>query len=382
MEDPKRSKSVPDITCCQPQADLISPSASSGNATPSFDRPWTVGSMNTTVGDIPLVNTTLQSSDRIGSWKARWGIGRMSYIVTPGLYAVGKPTEKSYVFVSANYKMSFDRLRSELKNIDAWIMVIDTNGINVWCAAGKGTFGTDEIVRRITAVRLGKVVSHRRLILPQLGAPGVRAHEVKNRSGFHVIYGPVRASDIHAYLEAGFKATSEMRRIRFPLRNRIVLTPIELRQANKYLLIAAACFLLLSGLGPGTYSLDRVISFGLISAVLCVLTVVAGATLPPLLLPYLPGKSFSVKGAWIGLAMSAILGWLFLENPDLLPNWFSAAGWFCIMTAVTSFMAMNFTGSSTYTSLSGVLKEMRIAVPGQIIVAVAGIGLWIAGLFV
>ncbi|MFH1891789.1 MAG: mercury methylation corrinoid protein HgcA [Candidatus Zixiibacteriota bacterium] len=382
MDDSKRSESVPGTACCQPDSNLADLTAGIDTFVPSLDHAWIVGRVQTAIGEVPVVSTSLQSSDRIGSWKARWGIGRMSYVVAPGLYAIGKPTEKSHVFVSANYKMSFDRVRSELKNIDAWIMVIDTKGINVWCAAGKGTFGTDEIVRRIAAVRLSEVVSHRRLILPQLGAPGVRAHEVKNKSGFHVIYGPVRASDIPAYLEAGFKATPEMRRIRFPLRGRIVLAPIELRQTEKYLLIVAACMLLLSGLGPGIYSLDRVVSFGLVSVVLCVLTAVAGAILPPLLLPYLPGKSFSVKGAWIGIAMSALLGWIYLGNPDLLRNWFSAAGWFCVMTAVTSFMAMNFTGSSTYTSLSGVLREMRIAVPSQIIVAVAGVGLWTAGLFV
>ncbi|MDP4239714.1 MAG: hypothetical protein Q8904_09645 [Bacteroidota bacterium] len=34
--------------------------------------------------------------------------------------------------------------------------------------------------------------------------------------------------------------------------------------------------------------------------------------------------------------------------------------------SIASFMTMNFTGSSTYTSLSGVQKEMKWAVPLQI----------------
>jgi len=66
---------------------------------------------------------------------------RMSYAISPGLYAVGNPTKESDVFVSANYKLSFDVLRRELKGFNAWILVLDTKGINVWCAAGKGTFG-------------------------------------------------------------------------------------------------------------------------------------------------------------------------------------------------------------------------------------------------
>ena len=56
--------------------------------------------------------------------------------------------------------------------------------------------------------------------------------------------------------------------------------------------------------------------------------------------------------------------------------------WIFLIPVVSSFLAMNFTGASTYTSLSGVKKEMRIAVPLQIIAAVLGIGMWIAGRFV
>jgi hypothetical protein len=39
----------------------------------------------------------------------------------------------------------------------------DTKGINVWCAAWKGTFGTEELIRRIETSGLAAVVSHRTL---------------------------------------------------------------------------------------------------------------------------------------------------------------------------------------------------------------------------
>ena len=94
----------------------------------------------------------------------------MNYRVEPGLYAVGQPDPQSPVLVSANYKLSFDRLRCRLAGLSVWILVIDTNGINVWCAAGKGTFGADEIVRCVESSRLSEVVAHRTLIVPQLGA--------------------------------------------------------------------------------------------------------------------------------------------------------------------------------------------------------------------
>ncbi|MBU1627675.1 acetyl-CoA synthase subunit gamma, partial [bacterium] len=163
------------------------------------------GYIDTAIGKIPKVSTALTFADTLGSWKARWGIGRMRYMIDPGLYAVGKPTPDSVVFVSANYKMSFDRLRVELNEIDAWLMVLDTKGINVWCAAGKGTFGTEEIINRIKDTQLDKVVTHRKIILPQLGAPGVKAYEVKKRSGFRVVYGPIRSKDIKDFVDSGMK---------------------------------------------------------------------------------------------------------------------------------------------------------------------------------
>ena len=209
---------------------------------------WVIGKIPTSAGDVPAAETSLTFADRLGSWKARWAINRMNFRVQPGLYAVGRPTAESPVFVSANYKMSFDRLRSNLEGIDGWIMVLDTRGINVWCAAGKGTFGTAEIINRIQQVRLGEIVSHRKLILPQLGAPGVSAHEVKELCGFNVIYGPIMARDIKAFIDAGYKAVPEMRKVKFTFRDRIVLIPTDLVKSSKFLFLAMAGLLLLSGL--------------------------------------------------------------------------------------------------------------------------------------
>ena len=107
----------------------------------------------------------------------------MTYTIDPGLYALGRPDEHSPVLVTANYKMSFDRLREALPGMNAWILVLDTKGINVWCASGKGTFGTEELVGRLESNGLSRVVAHRELILPQLSGPGIAAHLVKKLSG-------------------------------------------------------------------------------------------------------------------------------------------------------------------------------------------------------
>ncbi len=172
--------------------------------------------------------------DRLGTLRVRLGIGRMNYRVRPGLYALGRPTAEAPVLVSANFKLSVDHLRSAVRGLDAWILVLDTHGINVWCAAGKGLFGTDEVVRQVESVGLSARVSHRKLVLPQLAAPGVAAHEVKRRTGFRVVYGPVRAADIPAFLAARMTATDEMRQVRYGWRDRAILIPVEVITGAKY----------------------------------------------------------------------------------------------------------------------------------------------------
>ena len=144
--------------------------------------PYIAGLNVTTAGAVPRVSTVLTTKDIVGAWRVRWGIGRMNYKVVPGLYSVGKPDENTPVLITANYKLTFHRLRKELDGLNLWILVLDTKGVNVWCAAGKGTFGTEELVHRIEAAKLVEIVKHRTVILPQLGATGVAAHEVQREA--------------------------------------------------------------------------------------------------------------------------------------------------------------------------------------------------------
>jgi len=338
--------------------------------------------LDTSVGKIPQVRTRLVGSDHLGTFKARWGINRMDYRVPPGLYAVGRPDKHSEVLVTANYKMSFDRLRRVLGDRNHWILVLDTQGINVWCAAGKGTFGTQELINQIASTRLSELVEHRRLILPQLGAVGVAAHQVKRASGFRVIYGPVMAEDLPQFLDAGRVATNEMRRKRFPIAERAALIPIELVTATKIVLLLTLAFFLLSGFRGDQPFLQSALIYGPETALLLVGALVAGTILTPLLLPWIPGRPFALKGFFMGLVLSLFYLLTQLSSFTGLAERLDLLAWLLIVPALSSFMAMNFTGASTYTSLSGVLKEMRIAIPVQIISAALGLVLWCTSLFV
>ncbi|HVN71301.1 MAG TPA: mercury methylation corrinoid protein HgcA [Desulfomonilia bacterium] len=328
-------------------------------------------------GKIPQVASNLKWEDHWGTIKARFGVGRMHYTVDPGLYALGQPDEHSPILVTANYKMSFDALRGSLPGRNAWILVLDTKGINVWCAAGKGTFGTEELLRRITASGLKDLVNHRDLILPQLGAPGVAAHIVKKLTGFKVHYGPISAQDVPDYLDAGMKATPAMRRKDFPLNERVVLIPIELIESLKAAFIIIPVMLVITGFSGREGFLQNIIGDGVFTVYAVMGAVIAGTVLNPILLPYLPGRAFTTKGLAIGFATAFVLLWSRGITPHSMHALLLGSSWLLMIPAVAAYLAMNFTGASTYTSLSGVKKEMRWALPLEITAGLSGFAVWI-----
>lgn len=327
---------------------------------------------------IPVVSTEWTRKDKIDTLKVRWSIGRMNYKIMPGIYAVGSPGRDSNVFVSANYKLSFDHLRRALSGMNAWILVINTNGINVWCAAGKGTFSTKEVVKRIRYHHLEKLIDHKKIILPQLSATGVAAHMVKKMTGFSVIYGPVKAADIKAFTEAGMKATPEMRTINFPVADRLKLVPVDLFYAKYYLAFVPLFFLLASGFSSSGFSTDLLMQNGWKAVINLYAGYLSGAALTPALLPWIPFRRFSLKGMSVGILMSLTL----ILAGTISMNLAEALSWILMISGISSFMAMNFTGSSTFTSISGVKKEMKVFLPVQIIMTSIGISGWIITKFI
>jgi hypothetical protein len=342
-----------------------------------MNQPFIIGSVHTPTGDVPKISSDLNWADKWGNIKARWGVGRMNYTLDPGLYALGEPNDQSPVLVTANYKMSFDRLRETLFGRHVWILILDTNGINVWCAAGKGTFGTDELVRRIEFSQLNRVVSHRELILPQLAGPGVAAYKVRKRIGFKVIFGPIQTKDLPNFLDAGMKATPEMRRKTFTIHERVILIPVELVSALKWFLLILPCFFLLGGLGAPSGFWRGALSDGFFAVINLLGALLAGAVITPILLPWLPGRAFSQKGLIAGLITTLFIILFGSFYLDIGQDYANILAWLFMAPALSAYLAMNFTGASTYTSLSGVKKEMQWAVPLEIVGGVAGLTIWL-----
>ena len=327
--------------------------------------------------------TKLTFKDTLGLWRVRLGIGRKNYRVMPGIYSTGNPDRDSPVFVSANYKLSFDSLRSSLDGINAWILVLDTKGVNVWCAAGKGTFGTDEIISRIKEFKLSQLISHKSLIIPQLAATGVSAFDVLKLSGFRVIFGPVRAQDITKFLNNSLKATKEMRTVSFGIKDRAVLMPLEFIGTLRYVLAIIAAYIIFKYTGVDFINLRDTVAFSG--------AFVMASVIVPLFLPWIPGRAFSLKGFFTGIIWAlAMTVWNLLPQSIIsnsrfnifadftqasylnllksysgnwLSFWLITLAYLMIIPAISAFFALNFTGSSTYTSLSGVKKEMTITLP-------------------
>lgn len=334
--------------------------------------------IQTGAGPVPIIKTDLDKTDLFQTVYVRCGIKRYSYTVAPGLYGVGEPDKTSEVLVTANFKLTVDHLRKQLKGINAWVLVLDTRGINVWCAAGKGTFSTDELIFRIKQSNLDKVVEHRRLILPQLGAVGVSAGKVKSGSGFRVVYGPVRAEDIPAFLKRNRKADKKMRMVTFTLYERLILTPIEIQISLKPALFIVLALLIISGIGPGLFSFSNALERGGISILALITGILSGALVTPALLPWIPTRQFALKGIIAGSVLSLIL---MLLLSGALDGAGECVALFLFSVAVSSYLAMNFTGTTPYTSPSGVEKEMKRFIPVQAAGVVISCGLWIYAAF-
>jgi hypothetical protein len=319
------------------------------------------------VPEIFVATSQLSWRDHWDHFLARWGVNRNGHRIPPGLYALGKPGPTSPVFVTANYTLSFDALRSALCGIDGYILVLNTHGVNVWCAAAKGTFGTQELVQRIESSGLRQLVHRKVLILPQLGAAGVAAHEVKRQAHFKVEYGPVRAADLPQYLKTRM-ATPEMRRVTFTLKERIELVPVEL--VHVLLPTLAAMIVSLFVIGP-------LMSLGVI------LSVLAGVVLFPILLPWLPSVAFSSKGFILGGVVAlplALIAFFYDASTALWWRLACALQYLLCLPPVTAFLALNFTGSTPLTSRSSVKREMRTYLPIMAVMLVIGV-LIVVGLF-
>ena len=182
---------------------------------------------------------------------------------------------------------------------------------------------------------------------------------MKHQSGFSVEYGPVRASDLPEYLKTR-KATPEMRKVQFPMKDRLVLTPVEL--VHVILPTIAAAVLLYFLAGP-------------LAALAAITTILAGTVFFPVLLPFIPTHDFSTKGLILGgiVAIPFVVAFATYSTMPLWENALIALVFLLIMPALIAYLALNFTGCTTFTSRTWVKKEIFRYVPIMALMLGSGI---------
>jgi ubiquinone/menaquinone biosynthesis C-methylase UbiE/NAD-dependent dihydropyrimidine dehydrogenase PreA subunit len=162
--------------------------------------------------------SVLKPKEDVSIAKSIWDyIGRwFPNPVEPGLRRIGNPDHMAPVFVTSNFHLTVRRVEKALSAIDAWLLVVPTNGINVWCSSAGGEMTVHNLLTAMKTSSIQDRVTHRRLILPQLSAPGIDRKLLKEISGWSAEFGPVYAKDIPAFLELDHKKTAELCRVRYP----------------------------------------------------------------------------------------------------------------------------------------------------------------------
>ncbi|MBU1742737.1 MAG: hypothetical protein KKC37_14440, partial [Proteobacteria bacterium] len=227
------------------------------------------------------------------SWiKTIWGFFfRLFPCPTPvGLRPVGEPGRHSPVLVTCNFDLTVKRVTRLLKRagVDAWLLVADSKGVNVWCAAGGEELNTHSVVSAVKTSTLVDKVDHRRLILPPLAAPGVRAKNVAKETGWSVHWGPVRAEDIPRYLADGRQRDEGMKRVTYNWRERL---DTALGSLFPFYLLGALGFLVF---GP-----VLLLNYLVVGAAAWLLFFVA--------CPWLPGQRGLTKVLFLDLVLGGIL---------------------------------------------------------------------------
>jgi hypothetical protein len=283
--------------------------------------------------------------DHLGAWRCRWGRFRERYAVPPGLYALSRPNATSPVFVTTSYKLTFDILRRDLDDTDCWIVVLDTGGRDVASAVAGGLLSSEELVARIEITRISEVVEHRVLVLPQLSARAVSAELVLKQTGFVVHFGPVRSADLLPYLAAGLQAAPRMLALRFALRDRLALLPMELGRSLKRSAWFVFAALIYAGLGPGGISLDRVATGVWPLLALGAGSLFAGSVLGPVF-TFTAVRAFFARGWLTGAAVTAAL----LHGARLASGMdpFLIGGCYLFFPAASAFLSMSFAGSTPF----------------------------------
>ncbi|MFW9903789.1 MAG: corrinoid protein-associated methyltransferase CpaM [Candidatus Thorarchaeota archaeon] len=293
--------------------------------------------------------------------------------IEPGLYIYGDPSDNSPVLVTANYQRTVRLVGRALKDQDAYLLVADTMGENVWCAARGDKFGLEEVAEVIKATRIEDLVQKKKLVVPQLAAGGMDHQEVKKATGWSCQFGPIYAKYIPSYLTSGRK-TEKQRTISFETRERL-----EMALQQSYFLSKFFFFwFFLIGL-VGITILPQISLFSIAILLLPIIWLVY--LLLALIFPLFPTQSFLKRGIYYGGLLSIV----FLGVGGILEYTIvGIAQWVVIGFALGTFLGMDYSGATPISKPTEIDEEyptMIILLGGCLILllVLTGIGLVLGG---
>ena len=141
-----------------------------------------------------------------------------------GLIKIGSPGRNSPVFLTCNFDLTVEMVKREIRGLNAYLLVANSRGINVWCGAAGGLFTNHDVISVLKTSGIENMLEHRNIILPQLSAVGIQPDIIYQKTGWRAVFGPVYAKDIIKYINAGNKKTESMRKVRFSFFDRLEVT--------------------------------------------------------------------------------------------------------------------------------------------------------------
>ncbi|MCD6122547.1 MAG: 4Fe-4S binding protein [Spirochaetales bacterium] len=141
--------------------------------------------------------------------------------VKTGLTKIGNPDKTSPVFLTCNYAVTVERVKKALKGTDCYLLIANSHGINVWCASTGGHLTNHSVISALKTSGIENLVDHRKIILPQLAAAGIEPGVIREKTGWHTVWGPVYAGDIPRFVRRGYSKNANMRMVKFHFSQRL-----------------------------------------------------------------------------------------------------------------------------------------------------------------
>ncbi len=125
---------------------------------------------------------------------------RKPVAVEPGLKIFGTPDEKSPVFFTTNFALTYYTVASDLESskMNAYLIVVETEGSAVDSGVAGRKLTADKVAEALKATGIEGRVRHRILIIP--GKASRISGEIEELSGWKVQVGPRDSSEIPKYI--------------------------------------------------------------------------------------------------------------------------------------------------------------------------------------